>query len=65
MKKLMKFKLNYKTKLETMKNNIKVARSYSESQKQRLEDLKNLELAQRQEKELNKKVKYLLKNQFN
>ena len=44
-----------------MKNNIKVARSYSESQKQRLQDLKNLELAQRQEKELNKPIKFLTK----
>ena len=44
-----------------MKNNNKVARSYSESQKQRIEDLKTLELAKMQEKELNKKVKYLTK----
>ena len=44
-----------------MKNNNKVARSYSESQKQRLQDLKTLELAKAQEKELNKPVKYLIK----
>lgn len=45
-----------------MKDNNKVARSYSESKEQRLNALKSLELAKTQEKELNKKVKYLLKN---
>tara|TARA_R100000541_G_scaffold39136_1_gene46968 strand:- start:4279 stop:4425 length:147 start_codon:yes stop_codon:yes gene_type:complete len=44
-----------------MRDNLKVARSYSESQKQRIESLKTLELAKMQEKELNKKVKYLTK----
>ena len=44
-----------------MKNNNKVALSYWEVKKQRLEDLKALELAKAQEKELNKKVKYLTK----
>ena len=44
-----------------MKNNNKVARSYSESQKQRIEDLKVLELAKMQEKELNKPIKFLTK----
>lgn len=44
-----------------MKDNLKVARSYSESQKQRLESLKALELAKIQEKEFNKPVKFLTK----
>jgi len=45
-----------------MKDNNKVGNNLSEKQTQRLEDLKNLEFAHQQEKELNKKVKYLLKN---
>lgn len=44
-----------------MRDNLKVARSYSESQKQRINALKSLELAKIQEKEFNKPVKYLTK----